>query len=46
MSISIHRGFALHTDHFLLDGQGTTTRKHGRWTVLANGDIVDGWVRG
>jgi hypothetical protein len=22
------------------------TKKHGRWTVMGNGDIVDGWVRG
>ena len=22
------------------------SKKHGRWTVVENGDIVDGWVRG
>jgi hypothetical protein len=22
------------------------TKKHGRWTVMGNGDFVDGWVKG
>jgi hypothetical protein len=47
-SVSIDSGYKFYRKLIierLSDGSSWNwTKKHGRWTVMGNGDIVDGWV--